>query len=129
MSGWKIRQLWLFADLDESLAIWPQWGTMRDGECFHAEKSVECICENASSFTVPTIGKNEFKGSSKKRFIGSPHFRGAKMSEGLRNCESDPIYLNPCFGELTMDWPAGWTDLQPLAMDKFQQWFDSHGKR
>ena len=76
---------------------------------------------------VPTIGKNEFKGSSKKRFIGSPDFRGAKMSEGLRICESDPIYLNPSFAELVMMWPMEWTDLRPLGMDKFREWLRQHG--
>lgn len=36
--------------------------------------------------------------------------------------------LNPPWVEWLMGWPVGWTDLQPLAMDKFQQWSDSHGK-
>lgn len=78
--------------------------------------------------TLPTIGKNENKGSSSKRFIGSPDFRGAKMSQGLRTCEADPIYLNPLFAELVMMWPAGWTDLQPLETAKFHEWLDSHGR-
>ncbi len=30
--------------------------------------------------------------------------------------------------ELLMDWPIGRTALEPLAMDKFHQWLDSHGK-
>ena len=61
---------------------------------------------------LPTMGENEYRGSSKKRYKGSPHFRGAKMSEGLRTCEDDPIYLNPSFGELVMGFPIGWTDLE-----------------
>lgn len=77
---------------------------------------------------LPTIGKNENKGSSKKRYIGSKDFRGAKMSEGLRICEADPIYLNPLFAELVMMWPLGWTDLQSLETDKFQEWLNLHGK-
>ena len=77
--------------------------------------------------TIPTIGKNENKGSSSKRFIGSPDFRGAKMSEGLRICAEDPIYLNPLFAELVMMWPSGWTDLQPLEMVKCREWLRSHG--
>lgn len=60
---------------------------------------------------LPTIGKNEPKGSSKKRFRGSAHFRGAKMSEGLRICENDPIYLHPSFAEAVMGFPIGWTEL------------------
>jgi hypothetical protein len=64
---------------------------------------------------LPTISKQEPKGSSRKRYLGSPHFRGAKMSEGLRTCEDDPIYLHPSFAEAVMGFPIGWTALDPLA--------------
>ena len=60
---------------------------------------------------LPTLGKNEPKGASRKRFRGSPHFRGAKMSEGLRICADDPTYLHPCFAEAAMGFPIGWTEL------------------
>ena len=36
--------------------------------------------------------------------------------------------LNPDWVEWLMGWPIGWTDLKPLAMDKFRQWLRSHGK-
>ena len=61
----------------------------------------------------PTMGKNEFKGAAKKRHRGSVHFRGAKMSEGLRSLETDPIYLHPSFAEIVMGYPIGWTELEP----------------
>lgn len=61
---------------------------------------------------LPTISKQEPKGSSRKRYLGSQHFRGAKMSEGLRTCEDDPIYLHPCFAEAVMGFPIGWTELE-----------------
>lgn len=61
---------------------------------------------------LPTCSANEHKGSSKKRYLGSPHFRGAKTSEALRNCETDKIYLNPSFAEAMMGFPKGWTDLK-----------------
>ena len=35
--------------------------------------------------------------------------------------------LNPNWVEWLMGWPIGYTDLQPLATDKFQQWLHSHG--
>jgi len=60
---------------------------------------------------LPTIGKQEPKGASRKRFRGSEHFRGAKMSEGLRICEEDPTYLHPSFAEAVMGYPIGWTEL------------------
>jgi len=61
---------------------------------------------------LPTIGKNEPKCASRNRFRGSPHFRGAKMCEGLRICEDDPIYLHPSFAEASMGFPIGWTELE-----------------
>jgi len=35
--------------------------------------------------------------------------------------------LNPMWVEWLMGWPLGWTDLKPLAMDKYQQWRQQHG--
>ena len=52
-------------------------------------------------------------------------------SEALRN---EPTLasrvggtLNPTWVEWLMGWPLEWTDLKPLAMDKFQQWQQQHG--
>lgn len=35
--------------------------------------------------------------------------------------------LNPEWVEWLMGWPIGWTDLKPLATDKFQEWLQQHG--
>lgn len=35
--------------------------------------------------------------------------------------------LNPNWVEWLMGWPIGWTALEPLATDRFQQWLDAHG--
>lgn len=70
---------------------------------------------------LPTIGKNEYKGSSRKRYIGSKDFHGAKMSEGLRTCETDKIYLNPYFAEAVMGFPIGWTELDAVEMQSFRK--------
>lgn len=67
----------------------------------------------AKRIKLPTIGKNEPKGSSKVRYRGSRHFRGAKMSEGLRTSSEDPTYLSPSFAELVMGYPIGHTELVP----------------
>ena len=34
--------------------------------------------------------------------------------------------LNPKWVEWLMGWPMGWTDLEPLGMDKFQEWRRLH---
>jgi len=35
--------------------------------------------------------------------------------------------LNPTWVEWLMGWPLGWTDLKPLATDKFRSWQQQHG--
>jgi hypothetical protein len=38
----------------------------------------------------------------------------------------DGGHLNPEWAEWLMGWPIGWTDLKPLAMDKFHEWQQQH---
>lgn len=35
--------------------------------------------------------------------------------------------LNPTWVEWLMGWPLGWTDLKPLVMDRFREWWQQHG--
>lgn len=37
-----------------------------------------------------------------------------------------PGRLNPEWVEWLMGWPLGWTDLKPLAMDRFREWQQQH---
>jgi len=127
-SLWKTHQCSLLGDLEPFSETWPQWGLMRDGECWEAEIVGQFIDETEFGLSLPTPGKNEFAGTSKKRFINSPHFRGAKTAEALRTCESEPSYSHPLFLEKIMGWPTMWTGLVPLEMDKFQEWQQQHGE-
>ena len=34
--------------------------------------------------------------------------------------------LNPEWVEWFMGWPIGWTELKPLAMDRFREWRQQH---
>jgi hypothetical protein len=125
--SWKIALCLQDEDSGLFSEIWPKWGTMRNGVCSEASISGLGINANECGFSVPTIGKNEYKGCSRKRFRGSPAYRGAKMSEGLRTSETDPMYTHPNFAEQAMGWPITWTELRPLEMDRFQQWQQAHG--
>lgn len=123
---WKTAQCSLLEGLDVFSATWPKWGMMQDGECWDVAMPAGCTNEVESGYlAIPTIGKNETKGSSQRRYRNSRFFRGAKMSEGLRISEKDPIYTHPRFAELMMGWPLNWSRLQPLETGKFQfaqQW-------
>ena len=99
---------------------------MRDGECFPLLRQGPIIYESDYGFSLPTIGKNEFRGTSKNRFYAGGEFRGAKMAEAVRTSREDPIYLSPSFSEEQMMWPITWTALAPLEMGKFQEWQLQH---
>jgi len=36
-------------------------------------------------------------------------------------------FVHPEYHEWLMGWPIGWTGLEPLEMDRFQEWLDLHG--
>ena len=125
--SWKTHQCLLLGDLDEFSETWPKWGLMRNGECWEAQMLGPFIEETEFGLSLPTIVKSDSNATSKNRFLNSRHFRGAKMSEGLRICETDPTSVHPSFGEKTMGWPTMWTGLAPLATVKFQEWQQQHG--
>lgn len=126
--GLKTSQACLALDISgESFPTWPRSGTMLNGECFQLPESEPRIKESAFSL-LPTIAASEYKGTSTKRYLGSPHFKSGKMVEGLRVGPNCPTYLSPLFADWVMDFPSGWTDLKPLAMHNYQKWLERHGK-
>lgn len=122
-SGWVARIVdgaWLSrqGDLLEATGLarfsgpWPRAGYMQNGAVYPLPELVSPIGGTGSGL-LPTLGKNEPKGSSRERYKGSAEYHGAKMSEGLRSGPDDPIYLHPDFAEQVMGYPDGWTVLAP----------------
>lgn len=50
---------------------------------------------------------------------GGSHSRAAAMKRGQSSAELNGGSLNPTWVEWLMGWPLGWTDLEPLATDKY----------
>lgn len=68
---------------------------------------------------TPTVnGNRNRKGSSAKS--------GDGLTTAVKKLENGGS-LNPEFVEWLMGWPIGWTALEPLAADKFQQWLEKFG--
>lgn len=70
----------------------------------------------------------------KYRVMPTPNARDWRSGKGRQENGHSPQLpevlggqLNPTWVEWLMGWPLGWTDLKPLAMDKFQQWLEQHG--
>jgi len=123
--SWKIRQLWLFEDLDESLAIWPRWGIMHDGECWEPAM-LALRTRGSASGSWPTPQRVDYKGATSGSTFEQRRQQWILWSEGAH--ESGTIYPNPTAYEAIMGWPLGWTDLKPLETARFQQWLRSHGE-
>ena len=105
---WRTWQRSWTEEWEQFLGPWPTSGMTRNGIAFQRIVSALPISEIGCGL-LPTIGANEGKGSSSIRYVGSPHFRGAKMSEGLRTCQSDPPCTHPNFAEAAMGFPKDWT--------------------
>lgn len=53
---------------------------------------------------------------------------GKKHSPDLNDVAAPGGQLNPTWVEWLMGWPIGWTELEPLAMAKYQLWPHTHGE-
>jgi hypothetical protein len=67
----------------------------------------------SSSFVglIPTLTAQSGNGTGRKPFAASQDYR-SNCTEAVRECENDPLYLNPNFAEIFMGYPSGWTDLE-----------------
>lgn len=92
--SWRTWQNCLIEGWALFLGRWPAAGVMQNGIAWEREPLAHPIIAPEHTF-LPTMGANEGRGSSRTRYRDSPNFRGAKMSEALRLCESDPIYTPP----------------------------------
>jgi len=121
---WKIPQCSLLEDSEQSLEIWPRWGTMRNGECFRQPMLVQTTKENEFGWLekIPTPTASDHKRTPMKEvYANRPKTLGvaddlakwAVRKSGLAHAR-----LEPALWEWAMGWPKGWTELKPLEMDK-----------
>ncbi|BAP44734.1 putative uncharacterized protein [Pseudomonas sp. StFLB209] len=76
----------------------------------------------------PTPVASMAKGSSPKaltRKTGASRIRDRLDHTVMA---SNHGHLNPEWVEWLMGWPIGWTDLKPLAMDRFHEWQRQHSR-
>ena len=149
-SLWRTHQCSLLGDLDEFSETWPQWGLMRDGECWEHQtlelsmKGSESglLPDNQNFFHTPnTTGLDGGSNSRKalKRRIstwptpttptGGGNVGGSgAYKNAIKNGTHIPHSINPNLYEWLMGWPLGWTDLKPLEMDKSHCVQQQHGE-
>jgi hypothetical protein len=120
---WKTRQCSLLEDSEPFLPTWPQWGSMRDGECLaHTTPALPTKEKEYGFWPTPTAMTNTGGAALCK-------WGGSRARQKLRTMVTTKELngpLNPEFPSWLMGWPIGWTSLTPLAMDKFREW-QQHG--
>ena len=148
--SWKTHQCSLLGDLDEFSETWPQWGLMRDGECWEQRMLEQNIRgtgsglspNNVIAFHTPNTtgldgGSNSRKALKKRQEMWpTPTAHNAKEggfpSEHNRNTPTLSAQtggsLNPTWVEWLMGWPLEWTDLKPLETDKSHCVQPPHGE-
>jgi len=147
-SLWRTHQCSLLGDLEEFSETWPQWGLMRDGECWEQRTLEHRIRgtgyglspNGVDSFHTPNTtgldGGSNSRRALRKRMekYPTPQSNDAKNSVVRHRTKSLQVmlggtiatenpqliggHLNPIFVEWLMGWPLGMTDLKPLVMDK-----------
>ena len=118
LQSWRTSVLLLFEDSTQFLDRLPKSGIMLNGRIYAQENSVETL-PGTEFLLLPTpSASNMSKGSSTKRYLGSPYYKG-NLSEAIRDSENDPIYPNPDFVENLMMYPIKWTDLKDSEMQLY----------
>ena len=139
-SSWKTHQCSLLGDLDEFLETWPKWGLMRNGECWEQQTLVQSTKGIAfglsQSYPPPPLSKwptptaTDWKATGKLETLkrqGNNFEAGGQNRPQYHYSRLMNMKMPVSASEMLMLWPIEWTDLKPLATDKFQQWQQQHG--
>lgn len=132
-SSWKTRRCLFDEDLPWSSVTLPKWGSMLNGELYRLPTLGRRISEKDFGLwaSTPTRVMPLEKEDPNERTAKIGRKVSKSGIEGSANWCQNVLQLGvvptPDLCEFYMGWPIGWTDLQPLEMDKFRLWLQSHG--
>ncbi len=131
-STWRTHQCLWDEALPWSSVILPTWGIAHAGELSEQLISEPPISVIASGLLPskrwPTPVASMSKGSSPAALTRKS---GADRTNDRLDHAVMALHggqLNPEWVEWLMGWPIGWTELKPLAMDKFHLWQQQHSR-
>jgi hypothetical protein len=123
-STWKTHRCLFDEDLPWSLVTLPEWGLMLDGLVCQQAPTVRHKPGKGSGL-LPTLTASDGKGARNGTAKGRDLSSGMTMTDWLW-VNVGRGRLHPESAEWMMLWPSGWTDLRPLAMDRFLEWRQQH---
>ena len=118
--SWRTAQSLFAEDLQELSVTLPESG-MACGGFVYAAPRLD-LAKREDVFMVwptPCHGTKNWSGTFQE--VGGSQNK-------LRNTWLGRQKVNPQWWEWLMGWPEGWTDLELLEMDKFQQWQQQHSE-
>jgi hypothetical protein len=127
---WKTHQCSLLGDLEPFLGTWPQWGLMRNGECWEQTPLGLVTIEKEFGYW-PTPTATDWKGTGKLETLkrqGDKNGAGHQNRPPYQYARKYNMKMPLAAQEILMKWPLGWTDLKPLAMAKSLCVQQQHGK-
>ena len=130
LCSWKTHQCSLLGDLDEFSETWPQWGLMRDGECWEQTQLGLVTIEKEFGYW-PTPTASDWKATGKLEVLkrqGDKNGAGHQNRPQYHYARKYNMKMPLVAQEILMKWPEGWTDLKPLEMDKFHCVQQQHGE-
>jgi hypothetical protein len=127
---WKTHQCSLLGDLDKFLETWPQWGLMRNGECWEQTPLGLVTIEKEFGYW-PTPTATDWKATGKLETLkrqGDKNGAGHQNRPQYQYARKYNMKMPLAAQEILMKWPLGWTDLKPLEMDKSHYVQQQHGE-
>jgi hypothetical protein len=118
--SWKTHQCSLVEDLESFLETWPQWGLMRDGECWEQMQLGLVTIEKEFGYW-PTPTATDWNATGKLETLkrqGDKNGAGHQNKPPYQYARKFNMKMPLAAQEILMKWPLGWTDLKPLEMDK-----------
>jgi hypothetical protein len=123
--SWKTPQNSLVEGSTESVGTWPRAGTICGGHAFQVPAPAR-LSGGIAYGLLPTHTASDAKRASNGTSRNRRVCNGLTLTDWLR-LNFGQVRLKPSFTEWMMLWPEGWTALDPVATDKFQQWQQQHG--
>lgn len=133
--SWKTHQCLLEEDLHWSLVTLPKWGMARNGVVFQHSKQERPMTEteyglSGRLWTTPSASDSSRGGCITEKMTGTSLAQQVNTPSRIPSfaLQMDVITgpMNPEWVEWLMGWPIGWTELKPLAMDRFREWQQQH---
>ena len=119
--SWRTAQCSLLGGLDEFSETWPQWGLMRDGECWEQTPLGLVTIEKEFGYW-PTPTATDWKATGKLETLkrqGDKNGAGHQNRPQYQYARKYNMKMPLAAQEILMKWPLGWTDLKPLEMGRF----------